>query len=203
MNKVCCLCTCRGGRELSQPEFQVVSSLTPQPRVCAPGLGGLEGRSGGRSSAPVLLRAECDISPRWCSLWLTCPCFEPHLTDCFLSSGAVMLVFKLLPLTVILAYHVCSSLSAQPFLPVFVPPLLVLHELIVSSLQAKHSSGLLWFFIPCLFPAITAFLCSDRAGFSSSCHAHLACTPSMFIWELYSFTQSQKVNADSSLWSGK
>lgn len=31
------------------------------------------------------------------------------------------------------------------------------------------------------------FLCSDHAGFSSSCHARLDCTPCMFIWELFSF----------------
>lgn len=97
-----------------------------------------------------------------CSLWLTCPCFEPRLTDSFSLPWCIqislMLVFKFLPLTcIILAYHVCSSLSAQPFLPVFVPPLLVVHELIFSYLQAKHCSGLLGFLYHARFLLLSLF----------------------------------------------
>lgn len=77
---------------------------SPPSTVCALSLGGLEGCSGGHSSSLVLLRAECGFSPLWCSLWLTCPCFEPRLMAWFslpplYSDLTVVLVFKLLPLT--------------------------------------------------------------------------------------------------------
>lgn len=204
MNKVYTVCTCREGRELSRPECQCMSSVTPQCCVCALGLGGLEGCSGGHSSTLVLMRAEHDFSPPWCSLWLICLCFEPLVFSPVVYSDLVlMLLFKFLPLT-------CNPCLSCLFISVCTafPPCVCSAPSCDAWANTLFFAGktLFWVvggFIPYLFPAIITFLCSDCAGFSSSSHAHLAGTPCMFIWELYSFTQSWKANAVSSSWSGK
>lgn len=92
-----------------------------------------------------------DFIPPWCSLWLTCLCFEPRLTDWFSLPWCIQVSWWCLCLSschwpVILAYRVCSSLSAFPPCVCSAPSCEAwANILIFPSLQAEHCSGLLGF----------------------------------------------------------
>lgn len=184
-DKVHCLCTCRGGREVSQPGFHCVSSLTPA--LCLSlSLAGLGGCSG----------AECDSSPRavLCDSRALSPLWQAAFLSPLYSHLMVILVFKFLPLTChpclsCLFISVCTALPPRVY---SAPSCGAWADILVFA--GKTLFWVVGVFVPCLFPAVITVHCSDRAGFSSSCHAPLVCTPCMFIWELCSFTQSPESN---------
>lgn len=177
-------------------DFSACHPSLPQYRVCALSLGGLEGCS----ESWVWLQFPVVFSvPHVPVLWA--PFDRLIFSPLVYSDLTVMLVFATDLYNPCLSCLFISVCTAFPPCVCSAPSCGAWANILVFA--GKTLFWVVGVFIPCLFPAIIAFLCSDCAGFSSSCHAHLACTPCMFIWELYSFTQSQKVNADSSLWSGK